>query len=54
MGADALLRLLVSGEEGEIWVFDDFEFVLLVGVEETIKGCRGEVQGFSYKRGKCG
>lgn len=45
---------LVGGWEGRgVWVFDYFELVLLVLVEEAVKGCRGQVEGFSDQRGEC-
>ncbi len=47
MGPDALA--LVRGGEGRcVWVFDDFQLVLLVGVEEAVEGCGWEVEGFGY------
>lgn len=54
MWADALLGSLVAGEGGEIWIFDDLEFVLLIWVEEAGEGRGGKTKGFCYKRGKCG
>ena len=35
-----------GGGLGCIWVFDDFEFVLLVGVEEAVEGGGGEEERF--------
>lgn len=48
VGPDALgLRLLVrEAEGGHVGVFDDFELVLLVRVEEAVEGCGGQTDGF--------
>ena len=45
VGPDALGRVEGGGEGGSIGVFDDFELVLLVGVEETVEGVGGEGEG---------
>lgn len=46
MGTDALPGLLISGQGGEIWVFDYLEFMLLVFIEEAVEGGRGEGECF--------
>lgn len=38
---------------GGIGVFHDFELVLLIGVEEAIKCCGGQEQGFGDQGGEC-
>ena len=40
---------LSAWEGGDVWVFDDFELVLLVGVEEAVEGACGEVEGFGQE-----
>lgn len=40
------------GEGSRIRVFDDFELVLLVRVEEAVEGCGREMEGFSYEGGE--
>ena len=34
----------------DVGVFDNLELVLLVWVEETVKGCWGKVEGFGNER----
>lgn len=47
MGTDALAVVAAVGVEGRgVRVFDDFEFVLLVWVEEAVEGGGGEVKRF--------
>ena len=35
-----------------VWVFDDFELVLLVSVEEAVEGCGGKEEGFGDQGGE--
>lgn len=55
MGADALSVLIrkivvrvavLDRERTGVRIFDDFEFMLLIGVEEAVEGCWGQVEGF--------
>jgi len=53
VGPHALI--LTRGGEGRcVWVFDDFQFVLLVSVEKAIEGRGWEVEGFGYEGGEFG
>ncbi len=52
--ANALLGLLVGRKRGEIRIFDDLEFVLLIGIEEAGEGRGREMKGFGYEGSECG
>ena len=39
-------------QSGDIWVFDDLKFVLLVRVEEAVEGVGREEKGFGDERCK--
>lgn len=52
VGADALGLGAEGGEGAGVGVFDDFELVLLVFVEEVVEGCGGEVERFRDEGGE--
>lgn len=45
-------RIRQRGQDASVRVFDDLEFVLLVGVEKASECCWREEQGLGDKRGE--
>lgn len=43
---------LLSRQRSRVRVFYDFKLVLLVFIEEAVKGCWGKVKSFSDQRGE--
>jgi len=42
----------LSGAGAAVWILDEFELMLLVGVEEAVEGSRRQADGFDQERGE--